>query len=184
MKMTGREMTLRGTISQQLNRAFAPHNIFEYANVLDLSKAWKVKGYAVWAQGWRDGFATNNALDSASIESFLATDIGIFDSASVLMNNSPEDNRQIAWGNVRLSMGAGDKANNTQSQSVAQEHYWIDPQHIIQDELNLYLRIGASDAYEGQIKNFNYIVYLEEVEITPVESIIFNIKGKSQDLSS
>jgi len=121
---------------------------------------------------------------NASIESFLATDTNIFDTATVLINNSPEDNRQIAWGNCLIDLGAGAKGNNTKTQAVANEAYWIDPSHIIQDELNLYLRIGTSDDFEGEVKRVNYIVWMEEVEITDTESIIFNIKGKSQDLSS
>ncbi|GAG74825.1 unnamed protein product, partial [marine sediment metagenome] len=69
-------------------------------------------------------------------------------------------------------MGSADKVNNTKVQSVCHESYWIDPQHVIQDELNLYLRVGGSDVQEGSLKNVNYIVYLEEVEITDTESII------------
>jgi len=183
MKRTSREMTLRGTIPLQTNRDFLPTNIFEYSNVLDLSKAWRIKGYAVWPLGFREAFSPGG-FTNASIESFLATDTNIFDTATVLINNSPEDNRQIAWGNCLIDLGAGAKGNTTKTQAEANEAYWIDPSHIIQDELNLYLRIGTSDDFEGEVKRVNYIVWMEEVEITDTESIIFNIKGKSQDLSS
>jgi len=37
------------------------------------------------------------------------------------------------------------------------------------------------EALEGY--TLNYIVYLEEYDITPDESIIFNIKGKAQNVS-
>ncbi|GAG74827.1 unnamed protein product [marine sediment metagenome] len=96
MKRTNREMTLRGTVSTIFNDQFTPFNIFEYSNVLDLSKAWKVKGYACWLQGYRTSFQASNDLSKASIESFLATDTNIKDTAIIFMNNSPEDNRQIA----------------------------------------------------------------------------------------
>jgi len=184
MKQTSREMTLRGTFEQQVNRQFVPHNIFEYSNVLDLSKAWKIKGYAVWPQGWRQDFGAQSTTQSASIETFLATDSNIFDNPPVMIQNSPEDNRQIAWGNTIVNLGSGDKSMSLKNQGVSQEHYWIDPNHVIQDLLNLYIRIGCSSDYEGLVKRFNYIVWMEEVEITDTESIIFNIKGKSQDLSS
>ncbi|GAI60129.1 unnamed protein product, partial [marine sediment metagenome] len=78
----------------------------------------------------------------------------------------------------------GDKSMVLRNQGVSQEHYWIDPNHVIQDLLNLYIRVGCSSDYEGAVKQFNYIVWMEEVEISDTESIIFNIKGKSQDLSS
>lgn len=184
MKETNRTMTLRGTIPCVFNANFDSYKIFEYANVLDLNKAWKVDGYACWLQGYRNEFQASNDLSKASIESFLATDINIKDTAIIFMNNSPQDNRQIAWGNTLVDLGSADKVNNTKVQSVLNESYWIDPDHIVQDELNLNLRLGGSDVEEGSIKRVNYIVYLREVTITDEESIIMNIKGKSQDLSS
>ncbi|GAG68304.1 unnamed protein product, partial [marine sediment metagenome] len=183
MKRNDKSMTLRGSISLQVNRQFEGFNILEYSNVLDLSKAWKVIGYAVWPTGFRPGFAAQFITQSASIESFLATDVNIFDTANILIQNSPEDNRQIAWGNSLVNLGSGDKVqSSSQVQAIEYESYWIDPNHVIQDELNLYLRVGASNEFEGQVKQFNYIVYLEEYEISDIESIIYNIKGKSQDL--
>ncbi len=185
MKRTDKTMTLRGSVNTVVNRQFEQFNILEYSNVLDLTKAWKVVGYSVWPTGWRDGFSAEFILQTASIESFLATDINIFDTATIQILNSPEDNRQIAWGNTLVNLGVGDKVNSSQkAQGVSDEHYWIDHNHIIQDELNLYLRVGASDSYEGAIKQMNYIVYLEEYEISDIESIVYNLKGKSQDLSS
>lgn len=185
MKRNSKTMTLRGSLSTVVNRDWFQYNILEYSNVLDLSKAWKVIGYSVWPTGFRDGFAASLTLQTASIESFLATDINIFDTANIQILNSPEDNRQIAWGNTLVNLASADKVGaSTKVQSVESQHFWIDPNHIIQDELNLYLRIGASNEYEGAIKQMNYIVYLEEYEITDIESIVYNIKGKSQDLSS
>jgi len=185
MKRSEKSMTLRGSMDVEVNRQFTQFNILEYSNVLDLTKAWKVVGYSVWPTGWRDGFGAEFILQTASIESFLATDINIFDTGTIQILNSPEDNRQIAWGNTLVNLGSGDKVGaSSKVQSVSDEHYWIDPNHIIQDELNLYLRVGASNEYEGVIKQMNYIVYLEEYEISDIESIVYNLKGKSQDLSS
>jgi len=185
MKMTGKTMTLRGSTTVEVMRNFVPTNILEYSNVLDLTKAWKVIGYSVWPTGWRTNFQQENVTQTASIESFLATVINIFDTATIPIQNSPEDNRQIAWGNTMIHLANGNKISGaTKVQTVEAEHYWIDPNHIIQDELNLYLRIGAGTEYEGERKQFNYIVWLEEYEVSDIESIVFNIKGKSQDLSS
>ncbi|GAH59780.1 unnamed protein product [marine sediment metagenome] len=185
MKRNDKSMTLRGSVPAVVNRDWFQYNILEYSNVLDLSKAWKVIGYSVWPTGWREGFQAENILQHTSIESFLATDIGISDTATIQILNSPEDNRQIAWGNTLMNLGSGDKVSGASKvQSVEAEHYWIDPNHIIQDELNLYLRLGAGNLYEGSIKQINYIVFLEEYEISDVESIVYNLKGKAQDLSN
>lgn len=186
MKETGKKLTLRGSVSKQVGADFSSdgNTILEYANVLDLKKAWKVDGYAVWPVGWRTGFAAEATTQSASIETFLATDGNIVDAATVKIANNARDNRQIAWGNTYVNLGSGDKSMSLKNQVVRNEHYWIDPSHIIQNDLRLFMRLGASSDYEGQEKEINYIIYLREVEITPSESIIQNVKGKSQDLSN
>jgi len=59
------------------------------------------------------------------------------------------------------------------------------PDHIIQNKLTISAYSGGSSGVEGlDGYTLNYIVYLEEYDITPSESIIYNIKGKAQDLSS
>eukprot|EP01051_Picozoa_sp_SAG22_P017834 SAG22_NODE_2846_length_2161_cov_2.347721_3_plen_187_part_00 len=186
MKETGKKLTLRGSVTKPVGDNFSTNGfkILEYANVLDLKKAWKVEGYAIWPVGWRTGFGADTSLASASIESFLATDGNITDSATVFIANNARDNRQIAWGNTWITTGSGDKALSIKVQAVRDEHYWIDPSHIVQNDLRLFLRIGSTEAYEGEPKEINYIIYLREVEITPSESIIQNVKGKSQDLSN
>ena len=63
--------------------------------------------------------------------------------------------------------------------------YWLLPDHIIQNKLTIGAYAGGSSAIEGLTGySLNYIVNLEEWDITPIESIVFNIKSKAQDLSS
>ena len=184
MKDTRKRLTLRGSIDVTVNAGFTVNGspILEYANVLDLKKAWKVEGYAVWPVDFRGGVSADKG--HASLESFLATDRNIIDTAYVEIVNNAEDNRQFAWGNTLIHLDYATKALTTAGQAVQSEHYWVDPDHLIQDELNIYVSAAAGDNFEGIVKKINYIVYLREVEITPAESIVQNIKGKSQDLSS
>ena len=187
MKNTSRRLTLRGSITRKFNAEWndpvlGGHVVLEYANVLDLKKAWKVEGYGVWLKDYRKASPAID-LSTCSIESFLATDDGITDTGNVLMCNNPQDPRQIAWGNTMLDLGKADKVNTTKVQGVFNEAFCIDPDHIIQDELRLFTRLSGSDVEEGKLHDINYIIWLREVEITPAESIIQNIKGKSQDLS-
>jgi hypothetical protein len=100
------------------------------------------------------------------------------------MQGNCQDNRQIAWGNTVFDLGSGDKANVTRTQGVSSEFYWNDPDHLIQDQLNLWTRFGASQAIEGEARQLNYIVYMREYQVTPIESIVQNIKSKAQDLSN
>lgn len=184
MKETKTRLTLRGSFDTVVNGGFPniPVTMLEYANVLDLKKAWKVEGYAVWPVDFRAG--VNAATQTASLETFLSTDRNIIDAANVPIQNNAIDNRQIAWGSTLINLGAGDKSLTLQNQAIWNESFHIDPDHLVQDELNLYCRSAASSDFEGVVRRINYIVYLREVEITPNESIIQNIKGKGQDLSS
>ena len=59
----------------------------------------------------------------------------------------------------------------------------IDPEHIIQKELNInFLPLGDS-VIEGTLVDVNFIVYLEEIQITANESIVSTIKQSAQSLN-
>jgi len=178
MKDMKSNMTLRGNVEMTEGAGYQLHNIFEYANVLDIGKGWKIDGYRVWIQDYRLDTQSND-LATASVETFLSTDINI----NGTMQGNCQDNRQIAWGNYTLGHGAGDKVATTRVQGCRDEFIWLDPDHLIQDQLNLWTRFGASSVIEGQTRRLNYIVYMRQYEVTPTESIIQNIKSKAQDLS-
>ena len=61
----------------------------------------------------------------------------------------------------------------------------LQPNHIIQNFLQIAASIkGGGVGTENFPFNVNYVIELEEWDITPIESIVFNIKGKAQDISS
>jgi len=189
VKRTGKRLTLRGSISKDVNAQFSSDGftILEYANVLDLQRAWKVSGYAVWPVGYKANFGADLNLGAASIETFLATDGNINDAGTVFIANNARDNRQIAWGNTLIELGGSYRllaGESSKIQAVKSEHYWIDPEHLVQTDLRLFCRIGGISYDEGAFKEINYIVYLEEMEVTPSESIIQSVKSKAQDLSN
>ena len=63
--------------------------------------------------------------------------------------------------------------------------YWLMPDHIVQNKLTIGAYAGGPSTVESLAGySLNYIVNLEEWDITPIESIVFNIKSKAQDLSS
>ncbi len=177
MKDMKSTMTLRGNVQITEGAGYELHNIFEYANVLDIGKGWKIDGYRVWIQDYRLDSQSND-LSSCTVESFLSTDTNILGT----MQGNCQDNRQIAWGNYTMGLGSGDKVNTTRVQGCRDEFIWTDPDHLIQDQLNLWTRFGASDVIEGTTRRLNYIVYMRQFEVSPSESIIQNIKSKAQDL--
>lgn len=188
MKLTGKTLTLSGqmpkrSFNQQLFRD--PYTILEYANVLDINKAWRLKDFKCWIQeDGRDlGVMTENATFGLDVQ--LSTD-DIPNSADW---NNAGDNRAVAWGTLAYAL-SDTYAGKTQAFSGFQRmllnsEYFVQPEHVIQNKLTI---SAASAGQNSEIEGLtgytlNYLVYLEEIEITPSESIIYNIKGKAQDVS-
>lgn len=177
MKLTGRNLTLRGTVDRVPgNGAYTPYTILDYANVLDINKAWRVR--------WFEVLPTNlkNQVDcNTSVNAILATDtIGSSGPEQIF-----EDNRQIAWSKDRYLCGR-DGAQQTASlaQSFANSKIIIDPDHIIQRRLDINIAIFGAVSAENQLYRVNYIVYLEEVSLSANEAIISNIKSVAQDVDN
>ena len=177
MKLTGKTLTLRGT-TELFNTTsdFYLENILDYANVLDINKEGKVG----WCEG---GFVNAPGLDGSAsdqnntLEAVLATeDIGVNK-----FQNRADDNRLITWIMQLYSMGR--KAVGSNSQGLINAQVVVDPDHIIQKELNIFFRYMGGSAFENQKVRINYIIYLEEMEISPTESIISTIKQSAQSLN-
>jgi hypothetical protein len=188
VKKTGKTLTLSGQMdkrlfNQQLFRS--PKTILEYANVLDLNKAWKVKDFRCWVQetGLELGSITENATFGLDVQ--LSTD----DIPNSGDWNNAEENRAIGWGTLSYAL-SDTYAGKTQAFSGVQRmllhsEYWMHPDHLIQNKLTISAQsTGANSVIEGlDGYTLNYIVYLEEYDITATESIVFNIKGKAQNVS-
>jgi len=188
MKRTGKTLTLSGQMpkrlfNQQLFRD--PKTILEYSNVLDINKAWKVKDFRCWIQetGLELGPISENATFGLDVQ--LSSD----DIPNNNAWNNAGDNRAIGWGTLAYAL-SDTFAGKTQSFSGVQRmllnsEYFMHPDHLVQNKLTISAQgTGGNSVIEGLTGyTLNYIVYLEEYDITPSESIIFNIKGKAQDLS-
>jgi|TARA_R110000822_G_C15310385_1_gene492803 hypothetical protein len=187
MKRTGKTLTLSGQLP---TRPFAsplsrdPHTILEYANVLDLSRAWKVKDFSCWIQETALEMGLNK-LAAIGIDVQLSTDL-IPNTAD--WNNAGE-NRAIGWGTLSYFVTQGNyKPDNPQAgfaRLLMNSEYWVLPDHVVQNKLTISAQApGSSDLEAAAGYTLNYVVNLEEVEITPIESIVYNIKSKAQDLAN
>ena len=70
-----------------------PKTILEYANVLDLNKAWKVKDFRCWLQGSCAEMGINKEA-ATGLDVQLSTD----DIPNAGDWNNAEENRAIGWG--------------------------------------------------------------------------------------
>mgnify|MGYP003628504477 CR=1 FL=1 len=175
MKSTNKTLTLRGTTELfNVTTDFYLQNILDYANVLDISKAWKVRWFEAWPVELNT--AATMGRDFVSIEAILTTE------AMPLAErvNRADDNRMIAWSNTYYGCGGdpSSKAGGPYGSQVV-----VDPDHVIQKELNIMFRLLGNTTFEGEERKMNYIVYLEEVDISPTESILFTIKQSAQSLN-
>tara|TARA_R100001463_G_scaffold9795_1_gene29206 strand:+ start:123 stop:677 length:555 start_codon:yes stop_codon:yes gene_type:complete len=184
MKKTGKTLTLSGQMPKrdfgaQLYRD--PHTILEYANVLDINKAWKVKDFRVWIMESNFGQTADAYF---TVDTQLSTD----DIPNLGDWNNAGDNRAIGWGTLAYNCNAMTSKPQSAAgfpRSLENSEYFMHPDHLIQNKLTISAHaFGDQSTLEQKQYTLNYIVYLEEYDITPTESIIFNIKGKAQDLSS
>ena len=95
--------------------------------------------------------------------------------------NRADDNRLIAWSNQGYHLGG--KAVGANAMGITGHQVVIDPDHIIQKELNITFRMLGGSTFENLTTMANYIVYLEEYQITPTESIVSTIKQSAQSLN-
>jgi len=187
MKLTGKTLTLSGQLPRRefqkpLDRD--PHTILEYSNVLDISKAWRVKDFSCWiAETANQMGLTKEAAIGLDVQ--LSTD----DIAVPTDWNNAGDNRAVGWGTLSYYVTQANVKPTTpqagHTRMLMNSEYWLMPDHVIQNKLTISGQApGSSDLEASSGYVLNYIVNLEELDITPSESIIFNIKSKAQDLSS
>jgi len=175
MKATGKTLTLRGTTEPFLcNGDWYSENILDYANVLDITKAWRLRWCEVWTVDSLSLSSAGSGYDVA-LESILSTEL------PNPVQNRADDNRLIAWSNQAYTLGG--KSVGANAQGILGHQVVIDPDHIIQKELNISFRLFGGSTFENVTTMANYIVYLEEYQITPTESIVSTIKQSAQSLN-
>jgi len=187
MKRTGQTLTLSGQLPELpagKDILFAPQPILEYGNVLDINRAWKVVSYRVWLSE-RDG-AQLGLTDEAMLTLYTQLNTDTIQ-PSIHLGNNAEINRAIAWSNTLYNCTVPSYKTGSYSNSgvgIVNQAYFIKPEHIVQNNLILATQLQGGGSSENATYKLNYIVYLEEYEISSAESIIFNVKSKGQDLSS
>lgn len=185
MKRTGKILTLSGQLPK---RNFAsplsrdPHTILEYSNVLDISKAWRVIDFKCWIQ--------ETALEMG-INKEVAIGMDVQLSTDEIPNgpdwNNAGENRAVGWGTLSYWVTQANLKPTIvmagHSRMLMNSEYWMMSDHVIQNKLTISAQApGSSDLEAANGYTLNYIVNLEELDITPTESIVYNIKSKAQDI--
>ena len=177
--MSGRVFTLRGKV-QAVDDGQLINNHLLLDNVSpDRTKAWRVITAYIWPVTYRATAASDGILN---LTGNLATDTMFHPQFEHLAD--PSDNRLIGWAqqtyNVRDATADFITPNGVPLCSMC---FLMDPDHLVSKEL--YLNFATtSDDDSAPKRDWGYMVVLEEMKVTPTESIFAQIKGMGQDVTA
>lgn len=170
-----RTMTLRGSYYRE-GPGIEEELLFTNASP-DKTRAWKVKDSQIWL------VKGNNLSYSPlfkyggffNIQQQLQTDT----IPTTVSDLNPEDNRTFGWirNLITVSKGSG-----SITAATSNEMKCIDPDHIITDQLYHSIGYMGDNQAESTKVTIGYMITLEQIKISPIESILQTIKGRSQDV--
>lgn len=171
----GRIFSLRGKIGLVDNQSTVNHLVFDYVSP-DRRRAWRI----LYAHIWPVDIIAINADDGfLCFQAALATDTGKFNQPNL---SDPTENRFCAWAQQTYNTRDG-HTNFITPNGVALNdmRFLCDPDTMITKEV--YLNVAnTSDIDSNKYRDWGYMVVLEEIKVTPVESLYQQIKGMGQDL--
>lgn len=92
-----------------------------------------------------------------------------------------DDNRCFGW--FRSSYQVSKGASNLIHQCLYREET-IDPDHLITDQMFQTLSYMGDNIGESSIVTVCWMITLEQVKVSPVESILQTVKGRGQDVGA
>lgn len=183
--MTGRCKTLRGLSYVELGKSNMNQSIFSYEAV-DMRRGWKVTHAQAWWADPKTDMKNWNPAEYSCVRMKIQTDT-IADPTSPTTTATalnPSDNREIGW--VTRTYQAPNYVSGVVEGPVqfpVFEDCIIDPDHVVTRELLLSFPVQGGPSSEGMFAYVAWIVHMEEISITPSESILQTIKGMAQDMN-
>jgi len=176
--MMGRVFSFRGKLTVRDNAVVANHMVFDYVSP-DRTKAWKVREAYFWPVDWW-GIAIGGPGFVAGVAA-LATDTGKFNQNEL---TDPTENRMIAWGQQTYNHRDDNVHFVTPNATpLGLMRMLVDPDHLITKQL--YINIGsACDVDISNEREWGWLIVVEEVKVTPSESVFQQIKGIGQDIDT
>lgn len=172
----GRTMTLRGVINcKDGNRALEVQAL-DYVSP-DRTRGWRIKDAWLWVNQIRA--STPNDSDGMMVtQAFLSTELvkGTFDSIA-------NDNRIFAWAiqhYLRRAGGSTDYIIPNAGENTMCKFIFDDDTTIVKE---LWISMGCtSDGTDEPDRLYNYLINLEEIKISPEQSVFQQIKGMGQEI--
>jgi hypothetical protein len=172
--------SMRGKVAVNDNGVKANVQIFDYVSP-DRTRAWKVIEAYVWPVDWWGVALPSNGFLVACAA--LATDKGKFNQNEIV---DPTENRMFAWAQQQYQTREASAAVDflvPNSTALGNMRMLVDPDHLITKELYINFA-NSSDTDVSQLREWGWLVIMEERKITPTLSVFQQIKGMGQDLSA
>lgn len=157
MKRSSRVRTLRGTITVDAGAQAKRDLILDDGRI---NVGYKVTGFHFWQS---DMIGASNA-GGAQATLLMSAD-------ATYSLSEAEDNREIAWA-----------AYNTGTGFSIDYYTLIDPDHVVVRDL--VITIPQNSIQGANTVRYNYLINLDEYEISDQEAIISIIKEESQDVDN
>ena len=183
-------MTLRGSWSQEPCKVGDFHRILSYESP-DRTKAWALKGAWVWPKeaigDW--GVSAQDRDNAFQYWSALWTDTS--DNQNIQAPLDCSESRQIAWLENGYELTAevtscmGDFLSNWRRGGFLDDsEMLIDLDRIITNDLFVTVQYTKEFGDNTPTIEWNYFVVLEEINISPTEGILQQLKGIGQSINS
>jgi hypothetical protein len=177
----GRKFSLRGTVTIADNAVTDPPQLIFSYEAPDRKKAWRITGAYMWVQS-TDAEIGASDLQGVATGTLLTDTTNYTGGINDLSNVS--DNRQCAWHQSHYLLRAGGTDFIVKnSQNLNASEFIIDEDTMIVNQLHLAFGFRTESATSPE-RDWNYLVTLEEIKVSPWQSVFQQIKGMGQDVSN
>ena len=173
-KMECKTLSLRGTISLTDSRTSLDNEIFTFESP-DRTTAWRI------TKAW---FWPKTVLGNTSGDhQFVTTAWLSTDTMSGVEEMDVNDNRACAW-SYNGYYARGDNTDEflvPMGSPLPEAGFIIDPNTVVTNQLFL-SAVSYAEHAQAVVREYNYMVVLESMNISPTESILQQLKGIGQDV--
>ena len=173
-------MTLRGVIACKDGNRSGTKQVLDYVSP-DRTRGWRIKNAWLWCQTIRAS-TPNNLNGMMVIQAQLSTE-----EVPPVFDQFVNDNRLFGWLQQQY-MTRGTSSGGSTDYIVPNSGLNVMNRFIIDNDTTivkeLWLGMGSSqDGTDEPERLWNYLIDLEEIKISPEQSVFQQIKGMGQDIA-
>ena len=177
---SGRTLTLRGSLNAFIGSKVVEELALSYESP-DRTKGWKVKGAWLWIDTLSQNTITAN--NNPVLAGALATDKVPTQDKNVF--TSVDDNRLFGWTQVHYRGFDTNDYYVPHASTPSSQSFLLDLDRIVTNQLYVYafMQTNGGATLPAPVK-INYMIALEEVKVSPSQSLLQQLKGIGQDIDN